>query len=222
MWLIAAFLSVDSFFAAGGLVTAYTYLKNHAKGVPFNIPLYYIHRYLRLTPALAVVILIQVNLINHLGNGPLWNFYNIATVNCQKYWWSTLLYIQNYVNPNENCVGQSWYLSVDFQLFLCSPIVLYLLTKLPKLGYSLLGLLIFLGFLSPFLLTYYYDVDGFPFAMDQAAGENYNKHYYVQTYARFGPYVIGMAYGALIYKMKANNKIPPKTQVPNILSFIII
>lgn len=99
MWLTSGTLSVDSFFAVGGLVTVYAFMKSSDKGVPFNIPLYYLHRYLRLTPVLAVLILIFANLLKYLGNGPLW--YNIEPnymADCGEYWWSTLLYIQNYVN----------------------------------------------------------------------------------------------------------------------------
>lgn len=105
MWLLSGTLAVDSFFAVGGLVTVYTYLKSQDKGIPFNIPLYYLHRYLRLTPVLAVLVLIYANLLNYLGNGPLW--YNIESnymKDCRDYWWSTILYIQNFVNVDRQVI----------------------------------------------------------------------------------------------------------------------
>lgn len=46
-WLASTPLSVDTFFAVGGLITMYTFLKARDKGISFNIPMYYVHRYLR-------------------------------------------------------------------------------------------------------------------------------------------------------------------------------
>lgn len=57
----------------------------------------------RITPILAVAILIHATLLNHFGNGPVWNkFQNDLVTNCEQYWWSALLYIQNYVNTRNN------------------------------------------------------------------------------------------------------------------------
>lgn len=60
----------------------------------------YFHRYLRYTPVLAMLILFFVTFPKFLGTGP---FFNIEsyTVQCKKYWWTALLHVQNYVNPNE-------------------------------------------------------------------------------------------------------------------------
>lgn len=102
MWLMSSTLSVDTFFAVGGLVTVYVFLKSQDKGVPFNIPLYYLHRYLRLTPVVAVLVLIYANLITYLGNGPIWHSMDDGfSVACREHWWSLLLYIQNFVNVNQ-------------------------------------------------------------------------------------------------------------------------
>jgi hypothetical protein len=60
------------------------------------------HRYFRLTTVTAPAIWFIVTLMKYSGGGPTWET-TVATsiVNCQKYWWSALLHIQNYVNPNE-------------------------------------------------------------------------------------------------------------------------
>lgn len=68
---------------------------------PLNLPIFYLHRFLRLTPALAAVIFFQVSLYRHLGNGPIWKkFTRKMIVNCEKNWWAALLYIQNHVDVN--------------------------------------------------------------------------------------------------------------------------
>lgn len=61
----------------------------------------YLHRYLRLTPVVAAFILFTVSLMRHMGSGPLWNTYiDVADKLCVNNWWSTLLYVQNYVHPD--------------------------------------------------------------------------------------------------------------------------
>lgn len=68
-----------------------------------NYILAYFHRYLRLTPLLAVCVVVSMTIFRYFGSGPLWPFYNHMAVedNCRKYWWPTLLYIQNYYNADE-------------------------------------------------------------------------------------------------------------------------
>jgi peptidoglycan/LPS O-acetylase OafA/YrhL len=84
------------------------------KGVKFNVPLYYFHRYLRLTPALAAMLLAHAALFNYFGSGPLWqNTDAYLSKACRKYWWSTLLYIQNYANP-DGTVSTAQYSTLSF------------------------------------------------------------------------------------------------------------
>jgi peptidoglycan/LPS O-acetylase OafA/YrhL len=114
MFVAGATVSVDTFLLVGGLVTVYTYLKATSKGVKFNLFLFYLHRYLRLTPALAVMSLIHLYLINHFGNGPLWKIIDLILAQpCREAWWSTFLYITNYVQRGD--VTKSIWYSILFQ-----------------------------------------------------------------------------------------------------------
>lgn len=62
----------------------------------------YAHRFIRLTPPFAAAILFCSTLLRKLDNGPMWStFMDSADLNCHQYWWSALLYIQNYVNPDK-------------------------------------------------------------------------------------------------------------------------
>lgn len=108
------------------------------------------HRYLRLTPVLILIMLFSITIMKFMGDGPLWKFMYDAGLynNCVKNWWSMLLYMQNYLHPNEmvrtafthlilviwnndfffiQCLGHTWYLAVDTQLFLIAPFLIYLL-----------------------------------------------------------------------------------------------
>lgn len=64
--------------------------------------MFYLHRYLRLTPLLAISFLVSMSLLRFVGNGPVWPLtLDFLSKSCERYWWSTLLYVQNYVNPND-------------------------------------------------------------------------------------------------------------------------
>ncbi|RZC41674.1 Acyl transf 3 domain containing protein, partial [Asbolus verrucosus] len=197
MIIINGTLSVDSFFTIAGLVTVYTFLKACDNGVEFNIFLYYLHRYIRLTPSLAIMVLIHSNLLEHLGNGPLWRgIYNEFVIDCKNYWWSALLYIQNYAHGHGTCVPQSWYLSVDFQLYLLSPMILIPLKKRSTIGLIWIGILIATGIIIPFTITYTYKIPAFMLTFTEDI-QTYMWRYYKQTHTRFGPYVIGMLAGPI-------------------------
>ncbi|XP_015839398.1 nose resistant to fluoxetine protein 6 isoform X2 [Tribolium castaneum] len=201
MIIIETTMSVDTFLVVGGLVTVYTFLNSMDKGVKFNIVLFYVHRYLRLTPVYFIVGLIHVFLLDYIGNGPLWKIVDLKLVdNCRKRWWTSLLFISNYVQ-NEVCLPQAWYLSVDMQLFVLSPLVLIPLLKKPKIGLSFLTLLTIAGCLVPFVIGFVNNLGG---TMINQQNDDYINLFYKQTYARFGPYVIGMLAGYYIYKVKKN------------------
>lgn len=102
MLLISATVSVDSFFLLSGLLVAWSVFKELDKSGILNVPLMFLHRYLRLTPALAALVLFSTTLLKYVGNGPLKGTSDQMFVNtCDKWWWSTLLYVQNYVNPDD-------------------------------------------------------------------------------------------------------------------------
>lgn len=76
--------------------------KHINSGGRINILTLYIHRYLRLTPLLAISVLLSTTLFRFLGDGPIWpGFTEFLKNQCEKHWWSTLLYVQNYVNPDD-------------------------------------------------------------------------------------------------------------------------
>ena len=99
MVLISATLSVDTFFTISGVLMSYGFMKTKYRSTRFNILFYYCHRYVRLTAPLVPVVLVSATLLKYLGSGPKWPYmFLYFQKNCQLYWWSTLLYVQNYVN----------------------------------------------------------------------------------------------------------------------------
>lgn len=98
--VIGGTVSVDTFFLMSGSLLAYLYFSALNNGAKFNLFLFYMRRWIRITGPLAVVILFYVTLLERIGAGPIWNkaVHGMKDA-CVDHWWSALLHIQNYVNP---------------------------------------------------------------------------------------------------------------------------
>ncbi|XP_044737962.1 nose resistant to fluoxetine protein 6-like [Chrysoperla carnea] len=200
LFTVSSSVSVDSFFFLSGLLLMYGFLKSKAKKIPFNIPVFYIHRYLRLTPAFAAVIILYITFYMKLGTGPSWETVNHNFQdNCKEHWWSSLLYIHNYVAPEQNCVGQTWYLSVDMQLYILSPLILIPIGKWPKITPYLFGILAVVFTIIPTIVAWHYEI---PALALNVAIPDWHKIYYAQVHTRAGPWIIGLALGYILFETK--------------------
>ena len=127
--LANAFPSVDTFFFLSGLLVTYLSMLEMEKK-RFNLALFYVHRYIRLTIPVALVLLFIVGIEPHLGSGPFWgSMENTIVGNCRKNWWTVLLYVNNMVGMDAQCLSQSWYLACDMQFYVYSPLVIVPLYK---------------------------------------------------------------------------------------------
>ncbi|CAF4435367.1 unnamed protein product [Rotaria sp. Silwood2] len=72
--IVSGLFSVDTFFVLSGFLTAVLFVRQITKEkLTFRLfILYYIHRYIRLTPTFVLVILVSINLTPYFGRGPLY------------------------------------------------------------------------------------------------------------------------------------------------------
>ncbi|XP_046487211.1 nose resistant to fluoxetine protein 6-like isoform X2 [Neodiprion pinetum] len=99
LYIEAAPFAVDTFFLLSGFLMAYSFFLARKSGKPINWRRFYLHRYLRLTPSLAFVMLISSFLARWNGNGIIGGSFVARSVeNCHENWWVNLLYLQNFVN----------------------------------------------------------------------------------------------------------------------------
>ena len=91
----------------------------------FQVLSMYLHRYLRLTPALGILMCFSMILPLYMTSGPWAATKETLEGTCDKYWWYNILYINNFNVDTIPCVGHVWYLANDMQFFLLSPIFLY-------------------------------------------------------------------------------------------------
>jgi len=78
-------------------------------------------RYLRLTPSLAVVLLVYYKIIPQFGYGPFSPMaQDIVTGYCDETWWAEVTYTMTIVSgvfKKRMCMGWTWYLGDDMIFF---------------------------------------------------------------------------------------------------------
>ncbi|KAK6009504.1 hypothetical protein OSTOST_25560, partial [Ostertagia ostertagi] len=97
-----AFLSVDTFFLLSGILVAYLFFKVRPSSKfvrnPLTWVMFYVHRYLRLTPPMMIFIGF-FTVVTPFTTGP-WTASRQGDLTgaeaCQKYWWRNMLYINNF------------------------------------------------------------------------------------------------------------------------------
>ena len=84
---------VNTFFLMSGLLVSFLLLRelDRNKG-KFNVGLYYLHRYLRLTIVYAFILCFIATLIVYVGIGPYWYDVNKFSNACRNAWWRQFLY----------------------------------------------------------------------------------------------------------------------------------
>ncbi|XP_026315253.1 nose resistant to fluoxetine protein 6-like [Hyposmocoma kahamanoa] len=200
-WVIAAPITVDTFFLLSGILVVYTTIGKVTRGRFIRcLHLFYLNRLLRMFPLLAAVILLQASLFHHMSDGPNWNVVAGSTERCREYWWSALLHVQNIVNYDAMCLGQTWYLSVDIQLYVICPLVLLWLFGSGRLAWFSLTAAIILSLISSSLYSFLYNFSAVLVNINRLAEvSSYVKYYYFNTLARAPPFFVGMLYGYIIH-----------------------
>ena len=199
-------LSVDSFFLLSGLLVAYAALGHMKKSRgQMNWLHFYVHRYLRLTPVYMITLGIYVACLPYLFDGPLMPQRDGFEHNhhCRDNWWGNLLYIQNLVKFKPSyCGGWTWYLAVDMQFYVISPILLIPLYHRPKLGYIVAALLFISTSVTPFVLS---ETRKYPARRAHLSGNpkmlgDPTYDLYMAPYSRLGPYLVGVLTGFALYR----------------------
>jgi len=107
-----------------------------------------------------------------------------------------LLYINNFASDvygpaKADCVNVSWYMAVDMQYFILTPIFLTIIWKKPIAGYITSALLLAAGAASQITFT---------------VRDNEFFHggfgYYVKPWNRSQPYVVGLLLGYILHRMR--------------------
>ncbi|XP_063992303.1 nose resistant to fluoxetine protein 6-like [Diachasmimorpha longicaudata] len=200
-------LLVDTFLLLSGFLFARILLKELDKRRSVNFLFLYILRYIRLTPAYLVILGLYVTWLPRLDSGPLWYRMIEEKERCQASWWTNILYVNNYVNTNHLCMFQSWYLSVDTQLFVLAPAIIYPLWRWRKTGELILAGVTALSIAVPFTVTLVNRLDPTLMAyreeIQDISTNDFFRSSYIKTHMRSSAYFFGLIYGYLLYRIQA-------------------
>ncbi|XP_072376185.1 nose resistant to fluoxetine protein 6-like [Diabrotica undecimpunctata] len=200
-FVISGPFAVDSFLTMSGMLMSlgilkFYYLKEN-KALPI-LSLYF-HRLWRLCPALIAIILFYISIVKHIYNGPVWNIWtNTTSRNCYEHWFKTLTFTNNIGEPSAICVEQSWYLSVDMQLFFISPPLLYILVRNPVRACMVCVAIC----LTSGIYSYISTIQNNHGANYFEVNVGYFEGMYLPTKTRLPPYFIGIIFGYIVYRYK--------------------
>jgi peptidoglycan/LPS O-acetylase OafA/YrhL len=172
------YLGVDVFFVISGFVVMPLILRiftdqANGGGRLSNLRYFYMRRFYRLAPALAVVLTISaatIFLVGPIGDHQRFAIQGIATLllagNVGAY-----KYSGNYFSPEPNPLVHTWSLSVEEQIYIFLPLILILILRnrksLKKITAFILGVISvvsFVSFLFPVILQPLYSRAGIAFA----------------------------------------------------------
>ncbi|XP_017103756.2 nose resistant to fluoxetine protein 6 [Drosophila bipectinata] len=201
-FIIYAPFSVDTFLFITGLLLVVIGLRSleRAKG-KLNIPMMYLHRYLRLTPIVAVAILVYMQLLPLISKGPVSQDLALFDYSvCSKSWYWNMLFVQNYAAVSEICLPHTWYLAVDMQLYILAP---FLLLALYKWGAKAAGaVLVLMLLLSACLFTTIMTNDFKVTFLHGGQLPEVQKKLYFATHNHAAPWLVGTLFGYFMHRIR--------------------
>lgn len=213
--------SVGTFFMLGAalqmLVTLIKY--EEAKNKRFS-PIIWLcaiaNRYLRLIPMLMVTTALITEVLPYM-NFPLWTYID-STRRCPKDYWRHLLLVQNLQKINL-CATWTWYLAVDFQLFLMNLPLVCLIQHRPRIGLWVLGVLLGVACVLKawLILSYDYPPNLMLLVPIWGYDENFSRYsfeIYMRPQGWWSSYLVGLAAGYALYKYGRKREGAPPRDLP--------
>ncbi|KAF7494690.1 hypothetical protein SSS_08946 [Sarcoptes scabiei] len=206
-YLYNSLFLVKFFFVMGGFLVGTNHLRKSKSGLNrMNFFRFFMNRWLRFTPSFIGYVLFT-SIMGFIGQGPL--FHTKIIENYLLPCWNNLhwhlFYVHNWLDFSEMCGFQSWYIGVDFQLYLIAFPVLYLFTETTKsrtkIVWMMIVIMITISYLSV-LFIFVRKIHGIPYFISvlypqlPVARKGF-LYYWTATYNHLDSYFIGIALALL-------------------------
>eukprot|EP00759_Apiculatamorpha_spiralis_P020915 PhF_6_TR26106/c0_g1_i1/m.36913 len=200
LFLFSAYYAVDTFFFISGFLFTYLYIK---KAPPLKaIPMMYLHRVLRLTPCMAMVMLLTWKVVPYMASGP----FAISLRdnpefpgNCDETWFDVLSFVSSLLPQKAehinrvSCMGWYWFLSVDMVYFVISPWILFLIVH-PNFNVRGVGWGVLIStHITCIVLA----------STNHVMSTPINMVHYMRPYFRASPYIFGIYAGWILHREDA-------------------
>lgn len=183
-WIWNADKGVDLFFVVSGFLISLMLLKEQNKTGDIQLKRFYLRRYLRLTPLYAVIAII------------FW----VSGARNHEWIWANLLYVNNFLHPDNMALQWTWTLAVEEQFYLLLPLILIFIAKSPQRSFmkTMLGLLVLSLLIRAGVLYYYQELWNGHYR-DMLSDKTVSMIFYGKLYdnlaTRFGPLIVGVIAG---------------------------
>nr|XP_040053785.1 O-acyltransferase like protein isoform X1 [Gasterosteus aculeatus aculeatus] len=198
------FLAVDTFLLLGGLLSARSLLgsinRAEDKLSPSLVVSYLCRRIRRIQPLHLFVMCLTIGLISVVHWGPYWFPFMDTMMDCKTYWWANLLLISNLLPVHEICIPWTWYLSLDFQCYATTPLLVYFYRLNRGVFLMVAGALLLMTTVASAVITALLQLP--VFQPSTLTSENYVLSYYVRPHTRYGPFLIGILIGIYLTTKK--------------------
>ncbi|XP_003747253.1 nose resistant to fluoxetine protein 6 [Galendromus occidentalis] len=194
-----SFMAVSSFFFISGFLLAYLCFKEKKRIVKQNpallISIMFVRRYFRLVIPLLVVVCYSL-LMDLWADGPndRDSIFNLYARSCPRNWWSIPTLTSNYMGADNMCLGHSWYVAVDMQVFVLAAILVMLILFHPRAGIFLTTALILITSAWVALSTYLYGyspIISFTGSLPEVLAATFD-YVYAQPVTHAGCYLLGI------------------------------
>ena len=191
-----AFFASDAFFFMSGFLAIYSMLKLRNYSI-ILICSQYLRRLYRIIPIIAFVLFTARYVIPRFVEGPLCQRYNLEFADCDRYFWTNLLLINNFypAHLSSSCMPWTWYFSCDFQLFILVPLIALLFQRSKIIGYATSLVLVAIGLILTAVLNGISSSPGANPYLDQA----FFTDIYIKPWTRAVPYFLGVYFGSAFY-----------------------
>ncbi|XP_058117415.1 O-acyltransferase like protein-like [Anopheles ziemanni] len=194
--------AVDIFLMLSGMLVSMKMLRELERTKRLNVWELWVHRIVRLTPAYAALILFGIAFVEWVGEGVLAKLVSEELIAaCNKSWWSALLYVQNYAHHSSMCFPHTWYLSVDMQLYIIAPLLIY---PLWRFGRRFVPVIVLLALLSISCVFATFMVNEYRLNRSAPPGDGLMpRKTYHPTHARMSVWLFGALFGYLVHRTRA-------------------
>ena len=229
--IINGFFSVDSFFLLSGVLVSYLTLRDmKRRDGKFPLVPYYLHRILRLTPTYMFFLFFYWHLTVYMTQGPpmvqlITGYDGSEQQHCRAYWWTNLLYINNFhpYQLQDECMSWGWYLANDMQFYVISPLIIIPLFYWFAGGVVASSCLLLVSFAITGFITGFYNYPASVYlpmvwGLPSLNLPNAEADVYTKPYCRIGPYIIGLVLGAIFFY----NFKPSLARIKNWLFYLVL
>ncbi|XP_049516054.1 nose resistant to fluoxetine protein 6 [Dermacentor silvarum] len=195
-----AYPSVQTFLFMSGFLLSFNiarHLRQRRGNLWLPVTLLLVRRYIRLTAPLMFVIGVWL-LVPLVVDGPLAKEHHPSIfATCTRNWWRALIHINNWSDLLDMCLQHSWYVSVDWQIYMFIWIIPVIMLSHPRIGLLLGGVLAIGTSAAVTINAYMYSYQPLPLYGQPELDKTLDmmKFIYYRPYVHVTSYAVGIMLG---------------------------